>query len=609
MSENAGSQSGPAPSDRVVIGLAFGNSNSSIAYTVDDKAEVIANEDGDRQIPSILSYVDGDEYYGQQAKAFLVRNPKNSIGYFKEFVGQDFASIDPTHNHASAHPQEADGVITFTVNDKDAETPSTISVSEVSTRFLRRLVGSASDYIGKKVTSAVVTVPTNYSDKQKAALIKAATDAGLEVLQLIAEPVAAALAYDARPEAEVSDKIVVVADLGGTRSDVAVLASRGGMYTILATAHDYEFAGCHLDDVLIEHFSKEFIKKHQKDPRTNAKSLAKLKFEAEATKKALSIGTNASFSVESLIDGFDFASTVNRLRYEMSARKVFEGINRLIEGVIKKAGLDVLDIDEVVLSGGTSHTPRIANNLVGLFPASTKIVAPATSATAINPSELQARGAALQASLIQEYESDDIDQSTHPAVTTVKHTANAIGVVTRVADDDVFTPIVPAETAVPARRTVHVPVPKAGGDVLIRVVEGGTHIKVTKPEPKEKKADGSDDDSDDDGSDDDDDEEEEHREKVWKIGSTVAEAAIRGVKAGGKVEVTINVSADLGVTVTAREVGGKGGIRGQKKREYAAGGRRSMDDAGSGGDRSQELSIEYMRAWDRDKNDECRHVA
>ncbi|KAG4216946.1 hypothetical protein PC116_g34573, partial [Phytophthora cactorum] len=165
------------------------------------------------------------------------------------------------------------------------------------------------------------------------------------------------------------------------------------------------------------------------DPRGNARSLAKLKAESEAAKKALSIGTNASFSVESLADGIDFQTTINRLRYETIARKVFEGFNRLVEGVIKKAGLDVLDIDEVILSGGTSHTPRIANNFRAIFPETTSIQAPATSATAINPSELQARGAALQASLIQEYESDDIEQSTHPAVTTVKHITNAIGVI------------------------------------------------------------------------------------------------------------------------------------------------------------------------------------
>jgi hypothetical protein len=245
----------------------------------------------------------------------------------------------------------------------------------------------------------------------------------------------------------------------------------------------------------------------------------------------------------------------------MVARKVFEGFNRLIEGAVKKAGLDVLDIDEVILSGGTSHTPRIANNLRGIFPESTEILAPATSAAAINPSELLARGAALQASLIQEYEAADIEQSTHPAVTTVKHISNAIGVITVGADgEDVFTPVVAPETAAPARRTVHIPAPKEGGDVLIKIVEGNTHIKVTQPEPKAKGEKDAEEDSD--SEDEDSEDEEETREKVWKIGSPLAEAAIKGVKAGGKVEVTINVLADLGVTVTTREVGGKGGVRG-----------------------------------------------
>ena len=190
-------------------------------------------------------------------------------------------------------------------------------------------------------------MPTNFTDKQKTALSKAAQEAGIEVLQFISEPVAAVLAYDARPEAKVSDKIIVVADLGGTRSDIAVIASRGGMYSILATAHDYEFAGTQLDQVLINHFAKEFIKKNKTDPRENPKSLAKLKLEAEATKKALSLGGNASLSVESLAEGIDFSSTINRSRYELLANKVFSGFTRLIEGAVKKAELDILDVDEV----------------------------------------------------------------------------------------------------------------------------------------------------------------------------------------------------------------------------------------------------------------------
>ena len=581
MSEK-GAATATAPGDRVAIGITIGNSNSSIAFTVDDKAEVIANEDGDRQIPAILSYVDGDEYYGLQAKNFLIRNPTNTIAYFRDFLGQEFKSIDPTHCHAAAHPEDKSGTVSFTVKDKVAEEggevePSTLAVSEVATRYIRRLVGSASEYLGKTVTSAVITVPTNFNDKQREALTAAANAAGIEVLQLISEPTAAVLAYDARPEAQVSDKIVVVADLGGTRSDVAVLASRGGMYTILATAHDYEFAGAALDKVLMDHFAKEFMKRHAGvDPRSNARSLAKLRLESEGTKKALSLGTNASFSVESLAEGFDFASTINRLRYEMIGRPVFEGITRLIEGAVGKAGLDVLDVDQVILSGGTAHTPRIAANLAAIFPESTDILAPSTTPSAINPSELQARGAALQASLIQEYDAEDIDQSTHPAVTTVKHITNAIGVVTvgESGEDEGFTPVVHPETAVPARRTVRIAAPKDGGDVMVRVVEGNTHIKVTKPEPKpqvEKKPNGvqvedakesGDEDSDDDSDEESDEEEEEKREKVWKTGDALAEAAIRGVKKGSQIEVTINVMADLGVTVTAREVGAKGGVRG-----------------------------------------------
>ncbi|KAK6199676.1 hypothetical protein LQW54_009994 [Pestalotiopsis sp. IQ-011] len=558
-------KTGVAPDERTVIGLSFGNSYSSIATTVDDAAVVIANEDGDRQIPTALSYVDGEEYTGNQAKAFLIRNPKNSIISFRDFLGQDFTSIDPTHCHAAAHAEDKDGSVSFTVQDKAEGEPSIISVSEASTRYIRRLVQSASDYIGKKVTSAVLTAPTNFTDKQREALVKAANDADLEVLQMIAEPVAAVLAYDARPEAEIKDKTIVVADLGGTRSDVAVVASRGGLYTILATAHDYEFSGVHLDQVLMDHFAKEFMKKNKDtDPRENARSLAKLKAESEAAKKALSIGTNASFSVESLAGGIDFQATVNRLRYETIARKVFEGFNRLVEGVVKKAGLDVLDIDEVIMTGGTSHTPRVAANFRYIFPESTVIQAPSTSPAAINPSELLARGAALQASLIQEYESDDIEQSTHPAVSTVPHVANAIGVITVGSDgEETFAPIIAPETAVPARRTVHVATPKEGGDVLIKVVEGNTHIKVTKPEPKAKEDKADDEDDSDDDSEE--EEEEEHREKIWKIGTTLAEAAVKGTKKGSKVEVTVQVNADLAVIVTTREVGGKGGVRGTVK--------------------------------------------
>lgn len=480
-----------------------------------------------------------------------------------------FESIDPTPSHASAHPRKHDSTVSFLIQDTESDEPNDVTVSEITTRHIRRLAASASDYLGKKVNAAVITVPTNFSEAQKQALGEAASVAGVNVLQFIAEPVSAVLAYDARPESNLSDKIVVVADLGGTRSDVAVIASRGGMYSILSTAHDYETGGAELDQILVDHFTKELLKKNKNasDPRQNPRSLAKLKLEAEATKRALSIGATASLSVESLSDGLDFSSTINRTRYDMLASKIFASFTALIEEAIRKADLDILDVNEVILSGGTSHTPRIASNLRSLFPPTTTIISPSTSSTAINPSDLSCRGAAIQASLIQEYEKEDIEQSTHPMVTVTPHLRRAIGVlvVSENPEKGVFKPLAEAETAVPLRRAGEFAVPKDGGDVIIKICEGISEIKVTKPPPKkkgEKQADGKGERDDEDGFSDDEeseDEPEDVREKRWNVGTVLAETAIKGVKKGGKVEVSVTVNADLSVLITAREVGGKAG--------------------------------------------------
>lgn len=581
----------PEPTqERVAIGISFGNSNSSIAYTTasEGKAEVIANEEGDRQIPSILSYVGGEEFWGTQAKSQFVRNPTNTIAYFRDFVGKSYDGIDPSPCHASAHPLKVENTVGFVVQEHVASEPSsegeaaeseaerkdpersTITVSEVTTRHMRRLKQSASDYLGKNVTAAVVTVPSDFSDDQKSALSASAQKAGIEVLQLIPEPVSALLAHDAKvqqaadgPSAtQHQDKIILVADLGGTRSDVAVVASRGGMYTTLSTAHDYELGGSTLDKVLVEYAAKEFLKKHKaaKDPRENERSLAKLTLEAENVKKALSLGASASFSVESLTDGLDFSLTVNRTRFELLANKVLMSFTRLIESAVQKADLDVLDIDEVLLSGGTSHTPKIASNLQSHFPESTVVIAPSTSSTAINPSELAARGAAIQASLIAEFEKEQIEQSTEAVVTVTPHLSNAIGLISGAEGKEEFALIVEPETPVPVRRTAQIAV-KDGGDVLIRLAEGVRLIDVAMDEGKPT-TNGAGAESDDEDEDDSDDEPEEVRSKSWKPGKLLAEAGIRGVKKGGKVEVQVNVSADTSVTLVCREIGGKGGVRG-----------------------------------------------
>lgn len=185
------------------------------------------------------------------------------------------------------------------------------------------------------------------------------------------------------------------------------------------------------------------------------------------------------------------------------------------------------------------------------------------SPSAINPSELATRGAAIQASLIQEFDKEDIEQSTHAAVTVTPHLTKAIGVEFGSGE---FKPLLHAETALPARRIAQYSAPEAGGDVLVRISEGYRDIKVTKPEPKPKEEkpakDGDEDEEDEDDFSDEEDEEEEIREIVWKAEKPVAELAVKGVKAKGKVEVTIFVNTDLSVQVTAREVDGQSAVRG-----------------------------------------------
>lgn len=215
--------------------------------------------------------------------------------------------------------------------------------------------------------------------------------------------------------------------------------------------------------------------------------------------------------------------------------------------------------------GGTSHTPKIATNLASAFSSSTAVLSPSTSPVAINPSESIARGAAIQASLVQDFDLDDIQQSIHPMVTVALHLTNAIGVLVPASGSEceTFRPILLPDTAVPTRRTITYDAPKKGGDVPVAICEGTRHIKVTKPEPRTKANASADNGG---GSEEDEDgssgeEEEDVREKIWEASSMLAEVVVKDVKKNAKIEVMVNVNGEMEVLITAREVGGKGGVR------------------------------------------------
>lgn len=535
-----------------IIGIAFGNTSSSIAYVnPKNDVDVIANPDGERAIPSVLSYVGDDEYHGGQALQQLIRNPTNTIINFRDFIGLPFSECDVSRCAAGAPAVEIDGKVGFVIARGDGKQERLI-VDEVVSRHLNKLKLAAEDYIGQTITQAVLSVPTNFTDAQKDALRAAAKAVDLEVVQLINEPSSALLAHtDAFPfEADVN---VVVADFGGVRSDAAVIAIRNGIFTLLSTAHDNALGGDNLDAELIEYFAKDFEKKNKCNPRKNARSLAKLRASVEITKKTLSNVTSATISIDSLADGFDYHSSINRLRYELVTNKVVSKFCSFIEAVIAKAELDPLDINAVILCGGVSFTPKLTNSLEFLFPESVEILGPQTKNASNNPNELLACGSALQAQLLSNYDADELAQALEPIVINTQHLKKAIGLVDASGN---FVPVLLPETSYPVKKTLTLK--GAKGDLLVGVYEGDHHIKETVVEPAPKEENNEEDDESDWS--DEDDEPEVVREKHYTLGTKLMELGVKGTQG---VEISFNINKDGLLRVAARDLKSGAVVKGE----------------------------------------------
>ncbi|CAH2355604.1 ribosome-associated complex subunit Ssz1p [[Candida] railenensis] len=526
-----------------VIGIAFGNTSSSLAVANQDgKVDVIANPDGDRSIPSVLSYVGEDEYHGAQAKAQLVRNPSNTITNFRDYVGKSFDELTHHETVGAKVIKTANGQPGFEIAREEGK-KETVTVAEATKRHLKQIKLAAEDYIGKTIEGVVITVPTDFTAQQRIELTNISNDAGLKVLQLINEPSAALLAHlSNEPERLQEDKIYVVSDFGGVRSDAAVISVRGGILTILATAHEFGLGGDKLDQALADYFAKEFQKKYSTNAKSNARSISKLIAESIVVKKTLSNVQTSTCSIESLADGFDFHTTINRLRYELTARNVLSEMTAFVEKVVKKAGLETLDIDEVLLVGGSSNTPKLASNVSLIFPESTVVVAPSLSTKALDPAELICRGAALQASLIESFDEDEVKESLQPVVVNTQHLTNPIGI--KDAEGN-FQSILVAETAYPIKKSLEV-TNGSESSVIIELYEGKRTVKETVIEAEQDE-----DDSDDDYSD---EEPEVKKEVVYECGELLSELCLKDLKPNSKLEVIVNITQNGTLHVSGREL-------------------------------------------------------
>ncbi|KAI8342213.1 heat shock protein 70 family [Choanephora cucurbitarum] len=539
-----------------VIGINFGTAYTSIAYiNKEGRADCLANEEGDRQIASALAFHGEEEVIGSQAKSDIARHPNHTIANFRANIGKSFA--DAQNLTGSAAPVvDKNGVPAYEIELPAGK--SVFTAQEVSTKYLKHIRESAEAFLGTQINGAVLAAPSYFTEKQREELVAAAEAAGIKVIQLVHESAAAALAYGVGQEAttkDPQDKIIVVCDLGGHSFDVTVLAVRSGMFQILATAHDTKVGGASFDDLLIKHFTAEFQKKAKIDINSNKKALAKLRNAVEVTKKMLSSANSAPCFVESLAEGVDFHSTINRMRFELLSKAVFSQLQNVINEVLEKSQLDASEVDEVLLAGGSARIPKFANKVREVFTSeNTKVL------NELEADEVVARGCAIQGSLVAGFEKEDIDAAIHPVVTLAPNTTKAIGVLNAKGE---FVTIIPRGTSLPARRVFEFSNAEANQTHAYVALYEGDHT-VEKHEIKHEPV----------PVEDDEEPYEEEPEIVTKVfnkpAAQLIEASLplaNGAKEkGSKIEVQITVDAQSNLSLVLREKNSSNVVKAEAKK-------------------------------------------
>ena len=458
-----------------------------------------------------------------------------------------------------------------------------LTVSEVATIFLKSLIKSAEDFLGKKVQGAVITVPGWFTQAQKDALEKAANDADIAVLQLLEEAGAAAVTTtsDATPDGLSPDRTQLLVDLGASALSLTLLSIRQGLAYSLGTLEDHTIGGDAIDDKLIKHFAKEFTKKTKTPlavcPASDAqdkRAEAKLRLALEHTKRTISASPGAATcSVESLKDGLDFTGSITRLRFDMEVRAVYDRVVAQARALAEAAGLDLLDVDEVVYVGGSASLPGLDEALT-LCLAET-VVTPFTQGTVVgggvgDPTTILARGCALQAKILAQLaEGTDEEREVKASFThghqytQARATAKTIGLLfpEEGAEGPLggqWVPAVLRETPVPARRifAFDVDLGEGEGEKMLgfEVWEAKEGVKIEKvklPKLEDEEAD-----------EEEEEEEEEVKEKTVEketLLTSVSFAAKMAVQKGGRwttrLEVIAIVGEDGALELSACEVG------------------------------------------------------
>ncbi|XP_057313032.1 heat shock 70 kDa protein 14-like [Hydractinia symbiolongicarpus] len=421
-------------------GIHFGNTNSVIAVYKDGKVEIVSNETGDRVTPTIVAYTGSEKLVGQPAKQYLTRNPSSCISQIKSSIGQSFTDdhINQIKDGASCEISNVKGSISFKVKVED----NFVKVSSIkaASYIFTKLLEIAEHVGGSDLEDVVLAVPHNFSEEQKLSLCEAAEDIGCNVLRVISEPAAALLAYGIGQEDPTVHGNILVYRLGGSSMDATVMNVNSGMYRVFSQKCNPNFGGKDFDKVLVQHFQKEFQRKYKEDISSNKRAIGKLTTAVETCKHGLTRMQSTSCAVDSLYDGLDFHSQIPRAKYESLCSHLFTQCLQLIDESLQSSNLTESQIDTVILAGGGSNMPRLINLVKERFKSSEFL-------TKYSPEELLARGAALQAALLQGRE--DINASSPSLQCLSKN----IGIKISKDGNEQMEVIINKNTPVPTRRS------------------------------------------------------------------------------------------------------------------------------------------------------------
>jgi len=374
------------------VGIDLGTTYSCVGVFQHGKVEIIANDQGNRTTPSYVAFNDTERLIGDAAKNQVAMNPSNTVFDAKRLIGRKFADscVQSDMKHWSFKVVERDSKPKIQVDYK-GETKEFFA-EEISSMVLIKMKEVAEAYLGKSINNAVVTVPAYFNDSQRQATKDAGTIAGLNVLRIINEPTAAAIAYGLDKKSD-GEKNILIFDLGGGTFDVSILTIEDGIFEVKSTAGDTHLGGEDFDNRLVNHFIQEFKRKHRKDLTQNKRSVRRLRTACERAKRTLSASAQAAIEIDSLFEGIDFYTNITRARFEELCADLFRGTLEPVEKALRDAKYDKSQIHELVLVGGSTRIPKVQKLLEDFFNGK-------GLNKSINPDEAVAYGAAVQAAIL-----------------------------------------------------------------------------------------------------------------------------------------------------------------------------------------------------------------